>query len=161
MDAFRKSSMKTISKQQGKDRTTRIFVDICYNHSANSLHILERSRQKSKAARIIAQLIVVGSGMMIRAFAQAYRQALSNASKTGAAQEVAQNIKRAGKAITETEARQVLGVAENSSWEEIMQKYDNLFEQNAKNGSFYLQSKVHRAKECLEAVYQSKSEGTN
>ncbi|XP_019173679.1 PREDICTED: mitochondrial import inner membrane translocase subunit PAM16 like 2-like isoform X1 [Ipomoea nil] len=113
------------------------------------------------AARVIAQLIVVGSGMMIRAFAQAYRQALSNASKTGAAQEVAQNIQRAGKAITESEARQVLGVAENSSWEEIMQKYDNLFEQNAKNGSFYLQSKVHRAKECLEAVYQSKSEGTN
>lgn len=117
---------------------------------------------------------------------------MPDASKTGAAQEVAQNIKRAGKAITETEARQVLGVAENSSWEEIMQvhfisillflmcvcvfpnptyeppcfsifvqKYDNLFEQNAKNGSFYLQSKVHRAKECLEAVYQSKSEGTN
>nr|GMD20585.1 mitochondrial import inner membrane translocase subunit PAM16 like 2-like [Ipomoea batatas]GME18206.1 mitochondrial import inner membrane translocase subunit PAM16 like 2-like [Ipomoea batatas] len=86
---------------------------------------------------------------------------MPDASKTGAAQEVAQNIKREGKAITETEARQVLGVAENSSWEEIMQKYDNLFEQNAKNGSFYLQSKVHRAKECLEAVYQSKSEGTN
>lgn len=41
-----------------------------------------------------------------------------------------------------------------------MQKYDNLFEQNAKNGSFYLQSKVHRAKECLEAVYQKNSQGT-
>nr|GMC89556.1 mitochondrial import inner membrane translocase subunit PAM16 like 2-like [Ipomoea batatas]GMD56029.1 mitochondrial import inner membrane translocase subunit PAM16 like 2-like [Ipomoea batatas] len=40
-------------------------------------------------------------------------------------------------------------------------KYDNLFEQNANNGSFYLQSKVHRAKECLEAVYQGKFEGTN
>lgn len=41
-----------------------------------------------------------------------------------------------------------------------MQKYDNLFENNAKNGSFYLQSKVHRAKECLEAVQQGKSQGT-
>ncbi|XP_019196163.1 PREDICTED: mitochondrial import inner membrane translocase subunit PAM16 like 2-like [Ipomoea nil] len=113
------------------------------------------------AARIIAQLIVMGSGMMVRAVAQAYRQALANASKTGAAQEVAQNIKRAGKTMTETEARQILGVAEKSTWEEVLQKYDNLFEQNAKNGSFYLQSKVHRAKECLESVYQSKTEGAN
>lgn len=36
----------------------------------------------------------------------------------------------------------------------LLQKYDTMFERNAKNGSFYLQSKVHRAKECLEAVYQ-------
>jgi import inner membrane translocase subunit TIM16 len=89
--------------------------------------------------------------------------------------------------MTEQEARQILGVSENSTWEEIvevcyfpfvsflirlaitysdaqfslqfeqlcvMQRYDNLFERNAKSGSFYLQSKVHRAKECLETVYQ-------
>lgn len=40
-----------------------------------------------------------------------------------------------------------------------MQKYDKLFENNSKNGSFYLQSKVHRAKERLEVVRQGKSEG--
>ncbi|VFQ62605.1 unnamed protein product [Cuscuta campestris] len=105
------------------------------------------------AARLIAQLVVLGSGIMVRAFAQAYRQALTNASKTGAAQEVVQNVKRAGKTMTELEARQILGVAEKSTWEDVLQKYDNLFEQNAKKGSFYLQSKVHRAKECLESVY--------
>ncbi|KAJ4728892.1 mitochondrial import inner membrane translocase subunit tim16-like [Melia azedarach] len=71
-----------------------------------------------------------------------------------------QNMRRASKIMAEPEARQVLGVAENSSWEEILQKYDNLFERNAKSGSFYLQSKVHRAKECLETVYQKKAEGT-
>ncbi|XP_009590277.1 mitochondrial import inner membrane translocase subunit PAM16 like 2 isoform X1 [Nicotiana tabacum] len=79
-----------------------------------------------------------------------------DASKNGVAQEAVQNIKRASKTMTEGEARQILGVTENSSWEEIVQKYDNLFERNAKNGSFYLQSKIHRAKECLEAVYQPK-----
>lgn len=41
-----------------------------------------------------------------------------------------------------------------------MQKYDNMFEQNAKSGSFYLQSKVHRAKETLEAVYQKNAQWT-
>ncbi|CAN1790618.1 Mitochondrial import inner membrane translocase subunit PAM16 like 2 [Linum perenne] len=43
--------------------------------------------------------------------------------------------------MSETEARQILA-----------QKYDSLFENNAKNGSFYLQSKVFRAKECLESA---------
>lgn len=118
-----------------------------------------------------------------------------DASKNGVAQEAAQSIRRASKTMTEAEARQILGVTENASWEEIvqvslrshsfifyfflffflvrrtnricklmlipycfMQRYDNLFERNAKNGSFYLQSKVHRAKECLEATNKPKME---
>ncbi|KAM3322768.1 mitochondrial import inner membrane translocase subunit PAM16 like 2 isoform X2 [Capsicum chacoense] len=112
------------------------------------------------AARILANLIVMGSTILARAVVQAYRQALTNASKNGVAQEAVQNIKRASKTMTEAEARQILGVTENSSWEEIAQKYDNLFERNAQNGSFYLQSKVHRAKECLEAVHKPKEPET-
>ncbi|XP_021736645.1 mitochondrial import inner membrane translocase subunit PAM16 like 2-like [Chenopodium quinoa] len=112
------------------------------------------------ASRILAQILVMGSGILVRAVAQAYRQAIANASKTGAAQEAMQNtVRKASKAITEQEARQILGVPENAAWEDILKKYDVLFERNAKQGSFYLQSKVHRAKECLEAVYQSKGQG--
>lgn len=106
-----------------------------------------------QAAKILANLVVIGSGILARALVQAYHQALANASKSGVAQETVQNIRRGSKIMAELEARQILGVTEHSSWEEILQKYDNLFEQNAKNGSFYLQSKVHRAKECLESVY--------
>ncbi|XP_027774650.1 mitochondrial import inner membrane translocase subunit PAM16 like 2-like isoform X2 [Solanum pennellii] len=76
------------------------------------------------------------------AFVQAYRQALSNASKNGVAQEAVQNIKAASKTMTEAEARQILGVTEDSSWKEIVQNYESLFERNAKNESFYLQSNV-------------------
>ncbi|GAV60206.1 Pam16 domain-containing protein [Cephalotus follicularis] len=112
------------------------------------------------AARILANLIVMGSGILGRALLQAYRQALANASKSGVAQETIQNIRQASKIMAEPEARQILGVTEHSSWEEILKKYNNLFEQNSKNGSFYLQSKVHRAKECLEASYQRNSQGT-
>ncbi|XP_027168558.1 mitochondrial import inner membrane translocase subunit PAM16 like 1-like [Coffea eugenioides] len=111
------------------------------------------------AARILANLIVIGSGVMARAFVQAYRQALANASRSGAAQEAVQTIRRASKTMTDSEARQILGVAENSSWQDILQKYDTLFERNATNGSFYLQSKVHRAKECLESIEQMKAQG--
>lgn len=106
-----------------------------------------------KAARVLASVIVMGSGIIARACTQAYRQALANASKTGVAHEATQTIKR-GLTIGEAEARQILGVTEKSSWDEILKKYDTLFERNAQNGSFYLQSKVHRAKECLETAYQ-------
>ncbi|XP_058183965.1 mitochondrial import inner membrane translocase subunit PAM16 like 2 [Rhododendron vialii] len=113
------------------------------------------------AAKILANLIIMGSGIMARAVVQAYRQALANAAKSGVAQETVQNaVRRGSKTMTEQEARQILGVTETSTWEEIAMKYDNLFENNAKNGSFYLQSKVHRAKECLEPLYQPKDQGT-
>ncbi|KAK1567356.1 hypothetical protein Q3G72_011222 [Acer saccharum] len=114
----------------------------------------------NQAARILANLLVMGSGMMARAFVQAYRQALANASKSGVAQETVQNIRRGSKLMAEPEARQILGVTEKSSWEEILQRYDSLFERNAKQGSFYIQSKVHRAKECLETANQKRAQGT-
>ncbi|XP_050217706.1 mitochondrial import inner membrane translocase subunit PAM16 like 2-like [Mercurialis annua] len=111
------------------------------------------------AAKVVAQLVVMGSSILARAFVQAYRQALTNASKSGVAQETIQNtIRRGSKVMTEQEARQILGVTEETAWEEILNKYDNLFERNAKNGNFYIQSKVHRAKERLETVYEGKGE---
>lgn len=110
------------------------------------------------AGKILANLIIMGSGVLARAFVQAYRQAIQNASKTGVAQEAMQNaVRKTSKAMTEHEARQILGVGEQASWEEILQKYDTLFERNAKVGTFYLQSKVHRAKECLEEAQRAKA----
>ncbi|XP_078170433.1 mitochondrial import inner membrane translocase subunit PAM16 like 2-like [Carex rostrata] len=108
------------------------------------------------AARILANLLVAGSMVLGRAVVQAYQKAILNANKTGVAQEALNNMQRVRKAMTEQEARLILGIGEKTTWEEILQKYDALFEKNAKSGSFYLQSKVHRAKECLEAAYQSK-----
>ncbi|XP_024401739.1 mitochondrial import inner membrane translocase subunit PAM16 like 2 [Physcomitrium patens] len=103
------------------------------------------------AAKLIANLIVLGSGVVVRAFSQAYRQAIVNASKTGVAQETVQNMAhKVSKTMTEHEARQILGVAENAPWEEVVKKYEIMFENNMKVGSFYLQSKVFRAKEHLE-----------
>ncbi|KAK7265956.1 hypothetical protein RIF29_18591 [Crotalaria pallida] len=114
-----------------------------------------------QAAKILANLIVMGGGILARAVVQAYRQALNNASRNGVAQETMQNaVRRASKVMTEHEARQILGVTEETPWEDVLKKYNTLFENNAKNGSFYLQSKVHRAKERLETLYQGKDQGT-
>lgn len=112
------------------------------------------------ASKLLANLIVMGSGILGRAVWQAYRKALENASKNGVARETVNNIRRS-KIMDEQEARQVLGLKEHASWEEVLQKYDTLFERNAKNGSFYLQSKVHRAKEALEAVYRGEGPGAS
>ncbi|XP_010249244.1 PREDICTED: mitochondrial import inner membrane translocase subunit Tim16-like [Nelumbo nucifera] len=112
------------------------------------------------AAKILSNLIVTGSAILARVAVQAYRQALANASKSGVTQGMAQTtVRRASKIMTEAEAQQILGVTEGSSWEEILRKYETMFEQNAKNGSFYLQLKFQRAKECLEVLYQSKAQG--
>ncbi|KAJ7531104.1 hypothetical protein O6H91_14G032500 [Diphasiastrum complanatum] len=108
------------------------------------------------AGRIIANLVILGSGVLLKAVSQAYRQALVNASNSGVAQETLRNaVQKSSKVMTEHEARLILGVGERSPWEEIVDKYDTLFEKNAKTGSFYLQSKVYQAKERLKAARSS------
>ncbi|EEF30778.1 mitochondria associated granulocyte macrophage csf signaling molecule, putative [Ricinus communis] len=122
-----------------------------------------------QAAKILANLIVMGSGLPAKSSWYLGRLLEVNwrmkfgpcidASKSGVAQETIENtIRRGSKVMTEQEARQILGVTKETAWEEILNKYETLFERNAKNGSFYLQSKVHRAKECLEALHQGKGE---
>uniref|UniRef100_K4CME1 Uncharacterized protein n=1 Tax=Solanum lycopersicum TaxID=4081 RepID=K4CME1_SOLLC len=115
---------------------------LCLNCLLKPLTFQEATIIEFSAAKILANLIVMGSSILARAFVQAYRQALSNASKNGVAQEAVQNIKAASKTMTEAEARQILGVTEDSSWKKIVQNYESLFERNAKNESFYLQSNV-------------------
>lgn len=105
------------------------------------------------ASKIIANLIILGGGILVRAVSQAYRQAIVNASKTGVAQEaVSGALRKSSKAMTVQEARQILGVSDKTSWEDVLERYQRLYDSNEKNGSFYIQSKVQRAKECLEVT---------
>eukprot|EP00245_Coleochaete_scutata_P007678 TRINITY_DN2324_c0_g1_i1.p2 TRINITY_DN2324_c0_g1~~TRINITY_DN2324_c0_g1_i1.p2 ORF type:complete len:113 (-),score=16.94 TRINITY_DN2324_c0_g1_i1:713-1051(-) len=104
------------------------------------------------AAKIIAELIVMGSGILIRAAAQAYRDAMQNGGRARVTQEVSKAWGARVKAMTEQEARMILGVTEKSSWEQVVHKYKALYDKNETGGSFYIQSKVQRAYECLEAI---------
>mmetsp|Transcript_3866 Transcript_3866/g.11187 ORF Transcript_3866/g.11187 Transcript_3866/m.11187 type:complete len:131 (-) Transcript_3866:824-1216(-) len=103
------------------------------------------------AARILANLIIAGGGVIIRAASQAYQQAIVNAKKTG--------VDNAGAAfrqaqMTAAEAKQILDVEKNATLEEVRKKFKHLFEVNEQHGSFYLQSKVYRAKERLDQEFQ-------
>ncbi|CAM9424658.1 unnamed protein product [Ectocarpus sp. 6 AP-2014] len=101
-------------------------------------------------ARIIAQLAVASAGIVSRAFVSAYSQAVHNA-RTGTL-ESAKAMSRTSKLST-LEAMQILNLQKGEMKPDLIkQRYDQYFGINDpdKGGSFYLQSKVFRAKEALD-----------
>ncbi|KAJ3239609.1 mitochondrial import inner membrane translocase subunit TIM16 [Chytriomyces hyalinus] len=109
------------------------------------------------AARILTQVVIVGSQIVGKAFVEAYRNvsvaAAANAGKNKAADAATM---RTGMSLDE--ASMILNLKKSAGdvhavgREEILKRYDHLFKVNdpAEGGSFYLQSKVFRAKERLE-----------
>ncbi|XP_059204251.1 mitochondrial import inner membrane translocase subunit tim16 [Centropristis striata] len=105
-------------------------------------------------AKYLAQIIVMGAQVVGRAFARALQQEFA------ASQAAAQARNRAGQQSAATssitgmslqEAQQILNVSTLTP-EEIQKNYEHLFKVNDKEvgGSFYIQSKVVRAKERLD-----------
>ncbi|KAJ9526747.1 hypothetical protein QJQ45_017505 [Haematococcus lacustris] len=100
------------------------------------------------------------------------RSSLADAQKTGVASEaVKQAGSKLGGQMAVAEAQLILGVDPKMPWGEVvkrgpccvgtalhfavmllLQRYKHLFEVNEKHGSFYLQSKVYRARERLEKL---------
>lgn len=106
-------------------------------------------------AKFIAQIIVLGTQVIGRAFAKAVKQEIAASQEaarrlgnSGRAQEHANNTKLG---LTLDEAKQILNV-DKLDPEEINKKYEFLFSANdkSKGGSFYIQSKVVRAKERID-----------
>ncbi|KAK8769819.1 hypothetical protein V5799_013717 [Amblyomma americanum] len=108
-------------------------------------------------AKYLAQIVVVGAQVVARAFARALQQeyAASQAAARQAGAGRGDSTQRAAASaklgMSVQEAMQILNVNKIDS--ELMEKnYKHLFEVNdkSKGGSFYLQSKVYRAKERLD-----------
>ncbi|XP_078274144.1 mitochondrial import inner membrane translocase subunit tim16 isoform X2 [Rhinoraja longicauda] len=105
-------------------------------------------------ARYLAQIIVVGAQVVGRAFARALRQEFAASKAAAEARGRAGQRSDAASSISGLslqEAQQILNVSQLSE-EEIQQNYEHLFKVNDRSvgGSFYLQSKVVRAKERLD-----------
>ncbi|XP_072125308.1 mitochondrial import inner membrane translocase subunit tim16 [Mobula birostris] len=105
-------------------------------------------------AKYLAQIIVVGAQVVGRAFARALRQEFAASKAAAEARGQAGRQSAAASSISGIslqEAQQILNVTQLSA-EEIQKNYDHLFKVNDKSvgGSFYLQSKVVRAKERLD-----------
>lgn len=105
------------------------------------------------ASRILANLLVMGSGAVFRAMSQAWQKALENARKSGVTAETAKDAVNKSKSSSSAtmpieEARKVLDVTEHATKDEMLRKFRQMFLKN-EGVSFYVQSKLVRAKEQL------------
>mmetsp|Transcript_15347 Transcript_15347/g.27932 ORF Transcript_15347/g.27932 Transcript_15347/m.27932 type:complete len:145 (-) Transcript_15347:382-816(-) len=115
--------------------------------------------------RIIAQGVLAGVAVLARALPAAYAAALQNARKSGADKAAGEAARKGasflGKArMAKDEALMILNVTEQEATAEAIQKqYERYFEANKveKGGSFYLQSKIYRAKELLDEHVKEKN----
>ncbi|ORY89127.1 Pam16-domain-containing protein [Leucosporidium creatinivorum] len=131
------------------------------------------------APRILAQVVILGSQILGKAFVQAWRQAARNAQASapagtqggGAGGSAADAISRTHR-MTIDEATQILNIKkgafkEESELQKMLKNFDHLFAANAPltaegkpHSSHYLQSKIVRAKERIEAeVAQTRGGG--
>lgn len=102
------------------------------------------------SGKILAQLILAGSQVLGKALTRAIRQELELSRQ--AAGKRPQNVPPPlHTEMSLDEAMKILDV-EDLKTEKIEQKYEHLFKANDKDkgGSFYIQSKVYRAKERLD-----------
>ncbi|KAI0155222.1 protein transporter [Xylariaceae sp. FL1272] len=113
------------------------------------------------AHRIITQIVVTGSRVLGRSLTEAYKQAQASSNYARAQAKLNPNGTgaRGGLAgsMTLDEACKILNVKPpkkgEANLDEVMERFKKLFDTNdpQKGGSFYLQSKVLRARERLEA----------
>ncbi|KAL1878017.1 hypothetical protein VTK73DRAFT_8241 [Phialemonium thermophilum] len=113
------------------------------------------------AYRLITQVVIIGSRVLGRAFTEAYKQAAAS-SQYARAQAKAGGVGTSGRAslqsgMTLDEACKILNVKPpqngKADLDEVMERFKRLFDANdpQKGGSFYLQSKILRARERIEA----------
>ncbi|XP_053370623.1 coronin-7-like isoform X3 [Clarias gariepinus] len=105
-------------------------------------------------AKYLAQIVVMGVQVVGRAFARALRQEFAASQAAAQARGTAGKQSAAVSSLTGMslqEAQQILNISTLTP-EEIQKNYEHLFKVNDKavGGSFYIQSKVVRAKERLD-----------
>ncbi|XP_060852431.1 mitochondrial import inner membrane translocase subunit Tim16-like [Rhopalosiphum padi] len=114
-------------------------------------------------AKYIVQIIIIGSQIvgkaLTKALKQEYAASQESARRAGGGRAGAAHAAANAKAgITLEEAKQILNV-QDMTQDEIQKRYEYLFKINDKSvgGSFYLQSKIYRAKERLDKEISNKS----
>ncbi|XP_075984784.1 mitochondrial import inner membrane translocase subunit Tim16 [Anticarsia gemmatalis] len=111
-------------------------------------------------AKYIAQIIVLGAQVVGRAFARALKQEIAASQEAakragGGPEGTRRAAANASTGLTLEEAMQILNLDKLEA-EKINKNYDHLFTANdkSKGGSFYLQSKIVRAKERIDAEFK-------
>jgi mitochondrial import inner membrane translocase subunit TIM16 len=145
------------------------LVRIVPDHSTNALYKMA----VGPFARLLAQVIVPAIAVIARALPAAYAQALQNARKAGggAASTTAGNASNlfSAKKMSTQEAKLILnldsdGDVDPDAMEKHYQKYMAANEvkkipgSSMNTGSFYLQSKIYRAREALRQAQEEQKQ---
>lgn len=120
---------------------------------------INKFTNRVQAHRLIGQILITGGRVFGRAFAEAYKQAQASSKYAAAA---ATNdptaVRTAGASgLTLDEACKILNVKPpqggQANMEHVTERFKKLFDINEpkQGGSFYLQSKILRARERIEA----------
>ncbi|KAJ8711882.1 hypothetical protein PYW08_008836 [Mythimna loreyi] len=111
-------------------------------------------------AKYIAQIIVLGAQVVGRAFARALKQEIAASQEAakragGGPEGTRRAAANASTGLTLEEAMQILNL-DKLEKEKMLKNYEHLFQANdkAKGGSFYLQSKIVRAKERIDEEFK-------
>ena len=127
-----------------RERSARRTIDGTDGHTKN----------KHMASRVLANLLVACSGAVFRAASQAWSKALQNAKASGvhAEHHVKKKTTSGGgfgtNGVSLDEAKKILPISTDDTKEQMLAKFDRAFAKND-DVSFYLQSKLFRAKETL------------
>lgn len=118
-------------------------------------------------AKYIAQIIVLGAQVVGRAFARALKQEIAASQEAakragGGPEGTRRAAANASTGLTLEEAMQILNL-DKLEPEKINKNYDHLFSVNdkSKGGTFYLQSKIVRAKERIDAEFKQTNKEAN
>lgn len=109
-------------------------------------------------------MVITGVRIVGRAFTEAYKQAQSSHKYAAAAAKNPSNTRSFTSGITLDEACKILNVTPpkggKANLEQVMERFRRLFDMNdpKKGGSFYLQSKILRARERIELEVRSTEE---
>ena len=111
-----------------------------------------------QAHRILTQIVITGSRILGRAFTEAYKQAQASSKYAAAANkdnpQALHNLSSSG--LTLDEACKILNVKPpqggKTNMENVYERFKRLYDLNEpkQGGSFYLQSKILRARERIE-----------
>lgn len=139
------------------------MLNSSYNFTLSSPHsqthkFTNNNYGSLQAHRIVTQIVLTGGRVFGRAFAEAYKQASAASKYAAQAQNgngtAANNFASSG--LTLDEACKILNVkppmSGEANMEHTMERFKKLFDANdpKKGGSFYLQSKILRARERIE-----------
>jgi hypothetical protein len=137
----------TAEREREREREERSTTD-------GRKHTHTQTRIIYMASRVLANLLVACSGAVFRAASQAWSKALQNAKASGvhAEHHVKKKTTSGGgfgtNGVSLDEAKKILPISTDDTKEQMLAKFDRAFAKND-DVSFYLQSKLFRAKETL------------